>query len=367
MKFVRVIVGGIAALIAAIALLPVLVIGLPFFYVAGLTKAFCRRFEPHCVPWQRIIEYDPVIGWKPKANLDLHCSFARGTFHLKTDAYGWRGPTNARGADMIVVGDSFAFGYGVDDKDAFFSLNHSNLRIKAIGSPGYNMVQEVLWMRQWSSILRDKVVVWFICISNDLYDNMHPNLYTYRTPFVCQRNATGKWEIVFEHLSRAAWPCRDEQDFRGDEKFAAVFGVSYLSERVYGACSFLIREGREVCQSAGARLAIVAIPWTIQMSNDEWKCRLQKCADPASVDRFLPDRKLREICLELGIPFIAAREHMNLDHHIPGDGHWNRIGHQRVADILKKLYAEVSSEESAPVAVQYTRRVAQWPTLAKPS
>jgi hypothetical protein len=337
-RIVRAAVAVIGALVGLMALLPLLVLSLPFILVSFFTKAICRWFEPHCVPWPKILEYHSVLGWKPRPNLNLHCSFPAGMFHLKTDANGWRGQTNIDDAQMIVIGDSFAFGYGVDDKDAFFSLNHSDLRIKVIGSPGYNMAQEIIWMRQLFPHLRGKLVVWFICLSNDLYDNLLPNLYTYRTPFVRQVNGNGRWEIVSNHLAPVSWPFRHERNFRHEEKVWAVFGNSRLSERAYSACEFLIKEARDICRSADAQLTLITIPWTIQFSTAEWESRVRQFGDPALFDRYLPDRRLGEICSQLGVGLICAREHMDPQDHIPGEGHWNKKGHRRVAEILNALY-----------------------------
>jgi hypothetical protein len=78
---------------------------------------------------------------------------------LVSDAQGW--PGTASIAESVVFGDSYSFGYGVNVEASFFSECHCQARIKAIGAPAYNMVQEVLLMHQLSSHLSGKLVVWF--------------------------------------------------------------------------------------------------------------------------------------------------------------------------------------------------------------
>jgi hypothetical protein len=335
---IRTLLAVIAASFGMLLTIPIVVLGLPFWTVAFLTRTFCRLFEPHAVPWQQIIEFDPAIGWKPKPNLNTYCSFAAGVFRVKTDSQGWRGTANIAESEIVVFGDSYAFGYGVDDEKAFFSAPHSQLRIKAIGSPGYNMVQELILMHQSSLHLRDKLVVWFIYFGNDLYDNLLPNLYNYRQPFIRTVNGSGEWNVVTGHISRTEWPFNFEHNFRVKEKWGAVFGTTFLSHRVYPACEFLIRQAREICSHAGGRLVVMTIPWPTQLNQRDWEQTMSRFGNPKEFNPHLPDQKLSEICSKLGVPFVTGKDYLAIRDHIPGEGHWNERGHQRVAEVLIDLY-----------------------------
>jgi hypothetical protein len=335
----RALVASIGALAAGAASLPIVLAVLPFFLVARLARGFTRLLEGATTPWDAVIAFDPVLGWRPRPSLDVRCRFPRGVFHIRTDANGWRGHRLLEEAAIVVVGDSFAFGFGVDDARAFFSLTGRALPITAVGSPGHNMVQGLIWMQQLAPRLRGKLVVWFVCISNDLYDNLRPNLDHYRMPFVRSAGA-GQWEIVTSHVGPEPWPCPYRPEITAAEKLAAVFGDNPLSERVYAAAEHLIREGRDLCQRAGAELAVFTIPWAIQLDARAWEGKRRESADGASLDRLRPDRRLKEICSRLEVPLVAAREHMRLRHHIPDDGHWNESGHRRVAALLARLYRD---------------------------
>ena len=59
-------------------------------------------------------------------------------------------------------------------------------------------------MQRYAPQLQGKLVVWFIYFGNDLYDNLAPDMYGYRTPFV--REANGAWEMVTHHISPDKWP-----------------------------------------------------------------------------------------------------------------------------------------------------------------
>lgn len=340
MVAVRTLLAVIAALLGILLAAPIIVLGLPFWTVAFLTRTFCRLFEPQAAPWPQIVEFDPVVGWKPKANLDTYCSFAAGVFHVKTDAQGWRGRASIEESKVVVIGDSFAFGFGVDDKQAFFSLLDSQLHVKAIGSPGYNMVQELMWMEQLTPQLKDKLVVWFICLSNDLYDNLLPNQQNYRIPFVREVNGTSEWEIVTSHLSTTAWPFSFEHNFRGEEKYKGVFGSNFLSQRMYSACEFLVKSGRDTCTRAGARLVVMTVPWPIQFNRRDWERASRRYDDAHLFDSSQPDRKIGKICSKLGVRFMAGKDRFDIHDHIPREGHWNEKGHRRMAEVLLELYRD---------------------------
>jgi hypothetical protein len=284
------------------------------------------------------MEFTPIIGWKSKARLDTYCTFVAGAFHVKTDEHGWRGNSRLVDSDLVVFGDSYAFSYGMDDAKAFHAVAPTGLRITSIGAPGYNMVQELLLMRHLSSSLKDKLVVWFIYIGNDLYDNLLPNHGPYRMPFVRNVNGTGKWEIVTSHVRAMKWPSTGNHPQRIAKKWTGTFGTNFLSQRVYEACEFLIEQGQGVCHQAGGHLVVLTIPWMAQLNPSVWKRTLSRYGDVQCFDPDLPDQKISKICAKLDVPFVVGKTYLEVEDHIPGEGHWNERGHRRVGELLQKLY-----------------------------
>jgi hypothetical protein len=289
------------------------------------------------------MEFTPTVGWKPKTHLDTYCTFAAGAFHVKTDEHGWRGESSLTDSNVIVFGDSYAFSYGMDNAKAFYAVAPTGLRIKSIGAPGYNMVQELLLMRHLSASLKAKLVVWFIYIGNDLYDNLLPNHGSYRMPFVRNINETGKWEIVTSHISATPWPCMSSNRQRIEKKWKGTFGTNFLSQRVYDACEFLIEQGKGVCRQAGGYLVIVTIPWAAQLNPNAWERTLSRYGDVQDFDPDLPDKKIGELCTKCDVPFLAGKAYLDIDDHIPGEGHWNERGHQRIGVMLQILYEQYIS------------------------
>jgi len=338
---IRALLALITAWLGMLLAIPVVVLALPFWVVAILTRAFFRCLEPRYVSWQQVIEFYSTIGWKPKPNLNTH-GLADEVFHLTTDAEGWRGKATVTQSQIVVFGDSFAFGQGVSDQ-AFFSELNPNLCVKAIGSPGYNMVQELLWMRRLSPQLQGKLIVWLIYFGNDLYENLVPEMCSYRMPFVREVNGTGDWEIVTDHIRPVKWFYPAElRVARIDyyEKLAQLCSPNSLSERAYSACEFLVQQGRDLYSRMGTQLTIMTIPETTQLSPRGLEFLRSCVADPKTVDPDFPDEKLAGICNRLKIPLIALKDHLSLEHYKEHDPHWNEKGHERVAGLLFDLYRE---------------------------
>jgi hypothetical protein len=320
---------------------PIVLAGLPFWLVTRLTAELARRREPLHVPWSHIIEFDPALGWKPKANLDAHYLISEepDIFSVRTDADGWPGMRSIAQSDIVVFGDSYAFGYGVD-ATAMFSERPGAARIKAIGAPGYSMVQGLLLMRRLAPQLAGKDVVWFVFLGNDLLENLLPAYTHYYGPFVREGIGGGSWEIVTSHTERRRWPFLSAPARDGgvwQRMTADLHRSTALARRAYAACEFLIGEGARVCAEAEARLAVMTIPDPKHVRPPEFERLFAGNPGAGSYDAALPDKKLAEICHRLGVRFIAGKEFLDSRHYKAIDPHWNEAGHQRVAEALWAL------------------------------
>ncbi|HEX9665704.1 MAG TPA: SGNH/GDSL hydrolase family protein [Thermodesulfobacteriota bacterium] len=340
MASIRLIIAGIVSLFGMILAVPIIFLGLPFWGIASLTRVFSRLFERPYLSWKQLIEFTPTIGWKPKPNLNAFYLTAveDGIFSVITDSEGWPGKATLGESEVVVFGDSFAFGYGVHTKECFFSQPNGNIRIKAIGAPGYNMVQEILLMSKLSSQLKGKLVVWFIYFGNDLYENLQPNFYRYRMPFVRKVNGTGNWEIVTSHISQNQWPLNPERNYY--KRLAEICSPTFLADRVYSACEFLIRKGSDICKQSGAQLVVMTIPDITQISKVRMETLAMHAPIPECFDPGLPDKKIREICDKLAVHTLSFKDYLGVKDHKDYDVHWNERGHKRVAEVLYNLHQD---------------------------
>lgn len=143
------------------------VIGNTFLVVLSLAiglvalEAGARVFASVIAKRGKLFELDPELGWRPLPNLDLVRRNANGdTWHIMTDAAGIRG-ASAWSDDgrtrLLVLGDSFAFGEGVELADRFDTLVQEhlpNLSVVNLGVMGYGPDQQLLRARPWLKTLR---------------------------------------------------------------------------------------------------------------------------------------------------------------------------------------------------------------------
>ena len=296
--------------------------------------------------WEDVIEFVPQVGWRPKPNLDVHVrDFNSDAYHVTTGPDGWRGHHQLAEADVVAIGDSYAFGCGVDDAD-FFAHQDGDIRIKAVGSPAYSMVHCVLWMERLAPELRDKLVVWFVYHGNDLADNLHPALLHYRSPFARSNPETGDWEIASAHVDQSRWTVNSREGEM--QAFIEICSPTHQSVRAFEACEFLIRRGAEVCRDAGARLVVVSIPDLSRVARLALARALEQSEHADHFDEDRPDRELKAISGRAGIPFVALRDHMDEADYLERDFHWSPRGNRKVARLIEDLSRSSSPMDDSP-------------------
>lgn len=84
--------------------------------------------------------------------------------------------------------------------------------------------------------------------------------------------------------------------------------TTFLSERVYSACEFLIEKGNDLCNNVCARLVVMTIPETTQLSQNGLKQLIPLALDPKSFNPDLPDKKISEICSKSDIPICCIEK-----------------------------------------------------------
>ena len=331
--------------------LPIVMIILFLWLVSALTRTVAHYYEKSAVAWQQIIEFDSLLGWKSKPNLHVSCIAepAGEIFKIITDSNGWRGHTNLHDSDIVVFGDSFAFGYGVDDADCFFNLRTEKPKIKSIGVPGYNMAQELLCMQRLAPQLRDKPVVWLVYVGNDIYDNLKPNHLHYRRPFVRHLRDTDQWEIYNAHVTLSRWPYHSgRQLIEHHEMLGNTYSSSFLGKRAYSACEYLIASAQDLLNRFGAELVVVTIPDIFELSSNGTQRLLLYSADPATFDPNLPHRRIESICSRLGVKYFSAKDSFQIDDYNPRDRHWTPSGHQRIKEFMIRLHADYTRNRQKP-------------------
>jgi len=337
LRFLIAFAAGIATLLL---LLPALLVVIALRVFVACVRGVARLLEPRYIPWKELIVYDSHLGWKPQAHVDANYLADRDdVYRLVTDADGWPGTHTIEQSPIIAIGDSFAFGYGVDTANSFACVK-PDLPIKAIGAPGYSMVQSLMLTERLAPRLGGKLVVWLVCLENDLEDNLSPSRFGYRSPFVRPAHANGQWELVSDHVSPEPWRCTVWSDLL----FPHLCVSGPLADRVFAASDYIIRRASACCDRVGAQLLLFTIPMPMQLT-DRGRTKLaSQSLQPDDFDPHLSDRRIRESCQRFDVSFAAGLEHLSGSDYKPLEGiHWNERGHRRMAEVLGYLYGAMRS------------------------
>ena len=348
MSGVRAVLAFPAALFGLVLTLPLVLLALPFWVVSLATRGLSGLLQPGGVALGQVIQFDLELGWRAKPNVRAHVlDENRDAYLVTTDDSGWRGRASLDDADVVVIGDSFAFGCAIDDDDFFADLSR-DVRVKAIGAPGYSIVQLLLLSRHLAPRLAGKVVVWMVYPGNDLADTLRPEMDGYRTPFLRSANGRGGWEIVDAHVNSDRWPFPART--HSHESLVEICTPSFLSRRVFAACGHLVELGRDVCRDAGARLVVMTVPEMSPLSRRRMAQALARVSESAAFDPDLPDLEIAAICSRLGVPFVALNDHLSVEDYRENDIHWNRRGHEVVSEVLRRVYHEHCVESGVAAA-----------------
>ena len=120
-------------------------------------------------------QYDPELGWFPIANSKKSFTGSR-TIFVEHNSRGFRDIEHSIGAKprMIFLGDSFVWGYDVEQPERFTEKLREKLpdwSIYNLGVSGYGTDQEYLLLKRHYDFYRPQIVFVVFCRDNDDDDN----------------------------------------------------------------------------------------------------------------------------------------------------------------------------------------------------
>jgi hypothetical protein len=323
---------------------------------------------------------DPDLRWRLRPNLSVPHRTQDFSVTVRTNSEGYRdanGGALLGGCDVLFAGNSFTFGWGVEEHDRFSSLiaaelrkARKGLRIMNIGVPGYGLPQERLLLeRAFVLGLRPRLVVleiwpfdWDImdaermgCFDGRLLSKEAltlPEWYLRAKIFalnhICLAEMAHKLTLACAYMRRSR-AMRSGTVTR--DLLYGGFGLdAYLKgpypppeeEASKKALEALTRIA-ELTRRHALHLAVVVIPSSFQMggSLEQWR-NLYGVLGEMDMDR--PHRMIREHMASLGVPCIDLLEPIRRAAGGPAplyfsrDLHWTREGHGVAA---KEILAEL--------------------------
>ena len=322
-------------------------------------------------------KYDPLLGWAHEPGQEGIFETPQFRTNVRINANGLRDrPHSYERRDdierILVLGDSFAWGYGVEESERFSQLLEKSQGVEVInaGVSGYSTDQELLWYRN-EGIKYETDLVILVLAGNDVGDNERQlvNTIYYKPRFVIEDG-----ELV---LTGSPVPKTSSQGkliyFLSQRSALAYFLVQRYfdllslysrsqanSERTNSSISSinneredfkltiaLIDEIKNIAESRKAKFMIVATDrWWDSPSGETYKAFINSLRtegflvlDVESMPGFDPEIML-----------------------IPNDGHWNHSGHEFVAEKVKafikrsQLLSEPRNQSNQAVPVRLGRR-----------
>ncbi len=282
------------SLLAVLAVVGALELGIKLYYF-GL--------EPS--PKELLVPSDnPVLVYELARSLDstyryLNPHQRRWPYRVRLGEDGFRRvPATTGGAGVVVLGDSYAFGYGVDDHETFANRLAEALPGRAEvhnwGVPGYNLVQQVELLRTRGAEADPSVVVLAL----------HPNDFE---------------PSVFARPAEVAW-------VRASHLYAVLEHLHYVSQDVESLLE--ASRQRRVAEGRAAFEKLLALRAERGFELLLFRVSCWSGADDREVAQLLREARRRGIpTVDLDHPFCGELE----THSIPDDGHPTAEGHARLA------------------------------------
>ncbi len=296
---------------------------------------------------------------------------------IRINQAGLRGPAIGSSSDeilrVLVVGDSFVFGVGVEDTETFTALLPARLERDGrpateglnAGIPAFGVPDAESWLRRHGVELEPDVVALAIFLGNDLVDASpdREEILLIDGLLVPSQSAGGirAWLHRRSHLFVAVkglldqpgfQPLRDKLGLGEPWKTRTLreeLGVYRKSadqdlRRAIDATDEALGRFAELSEEFGFELVAVLIPSEIQLEPERWQTSLASLGlDPADYDPSTPTRIFQELLdrheiptLDLGPPFVSGLSRGE-ELYFRLDRHWTRAGHALAADELARF------------------------------
>jgi hypothetical protein len=293
----------------------------------------------------RRVLFDQDLGYAIRPSLRTIFSGREFSTQVRINSAGFRDDEmSLKQPDALLLGDSFGFGWGVEESDSFEKHLESkcNARVLNMSVPGYGTQQQVTLLQRWleahGADWTTRVAV-FLFYPNDLDDNFdlasggsHVDLDRNGIPVSEDGRAEfERWQSQSTMSASASW-------FRSSR----VLGLAIDALRLWRAKAEFRPDPQEWLTE---RLAAWSktLP-TLAATSDRYRLRVIFVLVPPMRPYVGTDTRV----LLSGVS-QAAGSHgfdvVNLEgilsgtrHYYPYDGHWNVSGHLEAADAVAQAY-----------------------------
>jgi hypothetical protein len=301
----------------------------------------------------RNVQFDEDAGYWMRPNLKVRFSNSEFNTTVSTNSFGARDDERSlKDPDMILLGDSFTFGSGVEKSQTcesyLESLSHST--VLNLGLSGYGTIQEFLLLERFAATqksLKGRLIV-FLFYPNDLSENLgygfnsYPTIYTENGEVKfskCAREGYEKWLYMcnksmprgLNKLSYFVSEMRSlikqtKNRLKGKKSDAPSKEDGRVTEEKKKAFRLIVGRIKAFADKEGPRVVFIYCP-----SASYYQDRA-KSIDDASIEI------VRPVLSKASIPLIDLRSVLSEEDYYKYDGHWRSSGNYKAASVIKKIY-----------------------------
>ena len=265
--------------------------------------------------------YDPVLGWRNIPNWSATTKNRQLTINshgLRDREYEYEKPHDCQ--RILVLGDSYVWGYGVSDQEVFTEVLESNFqqasrKIQVIntGVSGWGTDQQLLYLVRDGLKYQPDIVLLAFFIVNDPKNNMCSVQYGINKPVFMNLNL---------QIRNLPVPRKPPDDL--DKGIRTKANGYDLTVRI-------IEEIANRCGEAGAELVIMKFGRFVFPDHPDM--------DEHEADIVERISRLKDKALYLDLDDAFDNRSITPEQLVAGndDGHWNAFGHRIVAAIVQEF------------------------------
>lgn len=322
------------------------------FMAEGLTRVFFPQLAPRTAHLTKFWKYDPHYGWSHIPGMSGPFeSHGINTF-VTINSKGFRGPEIEHARDqerrrVLVLGDSYVWGYGVNEDEVFTELLRKampEVEIVNMGVSGYSTDQELLLYRDEGHKYKADLVVIVVTENDPLGNTLTQQYVVYGKPAFQLRN--GELALVNQPVPRTPLWKRAISQFATRSYILTATNRYLYSRAISGGAAPVVQKKngdgdsgkfpRTQEEEITARL-LIELKREISARPGEGKLLVVFTEDLTG------SREMAEYLAPFDISSLDLEEYIDErdeSFHLKNDFHWNAEGHKRVAEILAKHFGK---------------------------
>jgi len=327
-----------------------IIVGVLFFFLVA--EVTTRLVMPNSVKFRLMHQPDEKLGYRLVPNYEMEYKKSEFNTLIKINSQGLRDYKHQKHKKsssyrILVMGDSFTFGLGVNSEETYTkvleTLLNQNLDGKTqkqyevinAGIDGYGTEQEYFYLEELGNQYRPDLVIVGL-YANDIADVMQT------IPFIYYKNRI-KTSFYFLSFLKGLYTIL-KVALRNDiqSTILQIYQDQYTPqfEKALQKTKKILLKTRDFTHSIGAEMVIVIIPLTFEIGRSEWeKGRFGQLYSDEFFNKNM--HKFSSIFTEFGkaeeiytLPLLPIFRKSKKKLYYLRDPHWNKEGHSLAAESI---------------------------------